>query len=208
MLAPRHHLPMRLLFICALSSCLIACSSVSVTPTRVEPAQQTAAVPHGDAVPTPPPGAKQAPSAPHDVLDLESLIPNSIAGAPLIKSSHHGTTDDGLDGLVAAVQRSIEDVDVATAATTASRIEQFLTAEVIRVRGADGSRVRDALFSQMAQPGAAPAADVVGGKSVTVLRPAAGTQSPTLYAYATADMVFVIRAVDPALAAELLAALP
>jgi hypothetical protein len=190
-----------------LLSALAACSSASPTGRAAATTPTNPPAVSTQSAPTPPPGAKQAPEAPHDVPDLEALIPDTVGGLALTKSSHHAAADDGIDTWATGVGKTRADVDLASATTTGNDLRQFLTCEVIRMRGADAGRVRDVLLAaQQAGPGPATE-EVVGGKSVSVVRTSTAGGSPTRYAYASADVLYLVSAVDPELAAQFLASL-
>jgi hypothetical protein len=140
-----------LLVIVALTACASSASPSQPALPTTPMASETAAP--SDAVSTTLHGAKEAPSAPHDVPDLEGLIPAALGGMALTKSSHHAGPDEGVDAWAAGVGKAQADEDLALAATTGTGLDQFLTAELIWVRGADTGDVRDVLLAAAPQQG-------------------------------------------------------
>lgn len=143
----------------------------------------------------------------HGAQDLEGMLPDQIAGAPVIKASVSGTdfmsTLGGSEELAAALtklNKTPADLKVAFGSAGTATIFAF------QVNGVPGGEILTALFAS--QTAGSTITDVTfGGKAVKKVI-AAGETTPT-YIYVAQDVVFVTLAgVTDAQLNDLFAALP
>ena len=179
---------------------LVGCSpAASVTPTPTPPASSGLSLPS--------PGA---------VAELEALIPDTIAGVTISKTSLTGSDMIASNEADAASRKFIEELGVAPesvavaigfgfAADGSSGVYIF----VFRAEGAGHDKLVSVFKSatdETRQTAYAWSSQSIGGKVVEVATdPATGL---SIYLYATSDLLFEFSVKDPAAAADLIAALP
>ena len=195
-----------------LACMLAACGSMerSSSPDAVvseassSPLAPSSAADVSDDGATPPPGAKDAPAAPHDAPDLEALIPDAIAQFPLTKSSTRADPED-INVVQLASRLGIQVADIAFAHATTTSDDFVAVIEATRVDGADAGLLRDIMLEASAGGLASePSDEVVAGKEVATVASSMGR----LYLYASGNVLYVVTVLDASVAAEVLAALP
>jgi hypothetical protein len=184
---------------------LVACGSAasgSPTPT---------------AQPTLAPGQSQAGVKPSFsagvVADLEALIPNTVGGITLQKTSMRGSDYLVAPGSDPAAIKFIQDLGVtpsdismATGSGANSTTGAFVVMFLVRAAGADSNRLIAAFETAMSASASSPLQwtnATLGGKNVRV----AAADTASTYVYAKGDTVFWIFA-DKANATEVLSGLP
>ncbi len=134
-------------------------------------------------------------------------MPDAIGDNALTKSSTHGYPDSDLGRWADKRGIGADGIDLAIATTVSDSPTDYLNVQATRVHGADASEIRDLLLSMPRPPSvAAPTADVVGGKRVTVLSSAVNGQTRLVYFYPSGDVLYAIETLDPSIAAKFLAA--
>lgn len=111
--------------------------------------------------------------------------------------------------LAATLGMEVSDLEVAFASEHGAR---FFQTYALRAPAVGGDRLMDAFLSSAYDVGEGEVAvsdEVVDGKPVTiVLQPSTSARLGTYYAYTAGGVLFVVQALDPAVAEEVLAALP
>lgn len=175
---------------------------------------QAAVIPTDTADPNATDDATEAPFVePHDVPELEALLPALLTGTALQRQSWDGDvflTDDAwstsMNAFLTKEAKSPPDLQVAQAYDP----EQVLDASVwaYRVTGATGAAVRDALIAAWKgdYPDMTVSEVTLDGKQVT--KAGFGEDTPSSYLYLRDDLVYDIEAADDKIAIAALAALP
>ncbi|MEO8272710.1 MAG: hypothetical protein ABI620_01420 [Chloroflexota bacterium] len=125
----------------------------------------------------------------HGAQDLEALLPDDIAGVPMIKASISGEDymsslggNEELANALTALNKTPADLKVAFGSAGTGTIFAF------QVNGVPGAQILSALFA--AQTEGSTVTDItLGGKAVKKVI-ASGETTPS-YIYATQDVVFV-----------------
>lgn len=148
------------------------------------------------------------------VADLEALIPSTIGGLTMTKSSSKGndylSSSDKTPEMVKFLQDtgvSPSDVSIAIGSGYSADVSSSVFMFVIRAKGADSGRLMSAFKNASNTAGATPvewASANVGGKSVET----AGSNGATTYLYVKGDVLFWITTTTPALANEVIGGLP
>lgn len=171
-----------------------AATSHAAPSARVDPLPETPAATTSGA-------GSRSPPAP-----LSELLPRSLAGVEL---HTFAVGDDMLARLAATLGLEVSDIDVAYASEHGAR---FFQSYAVRAPGITGERLREAFVDSAYDSGEGAVTrsdEVIGGKPVTVV-----TRAPTAarlgayYAYTAGDVLFAVQVLDPAVAEEVLAALP
>jgi len=143
----------------------------------------------------------------HGAQDLEALLPDAIAGVPVIKASVTGTDfmstlggSEELGSALTALGKTPADLSVAFGSAGTGTIFAF------QVNGVPGAQILSALFA--AQSEGSTVTDVtLGGKSVKKV--IASGETTASYIYSAGDVVFVTLAgITDAQLNDLFAALP
>lgn len=169
---------------------------------------QSPAAPRSSPAPQSSPAPLPVPSAQTDP-DLEALMPQSVAGQPLAIESRKGLAifegsdptaiQSLVDGL-AAQGKTLADVSIAIAHDP----DYTIAITALRVPGvAAATLIGPVLGMAPAEEQIQQVPGVVAGKDVTVVTDSTGVQQ----LYAAGDILWIVRAVDPALT-EILTALP
>lgn len=151
--------------------------------------------------------------APHDIPELEALVPAELTGTALQRQSWDGNvflTDDAwstsMNAFLTKAGKSPPDLQVAQAYDP----DQVLDASVwvYRVTGAKGAAVQDALIAAWKgdYPDMTVSQVTLEGKEVT--KAGFGEDTPSSYLYLRGDLVYDIEAADDKVAIAALAALP
>ena len=205
----RRRYPSLFLLACMLPACGSMEQSSSPDAVASEASSSTlapslAAADVSDDGATPPPGAKDAPAAPHDAPDLEALIPDAIAQFPLTKSSTRADPED-INMVQLASRLGIQVADIAFAHATTTSDDFVAVIEATRVDGADAGLLRDIMLEASAGGLASePSDEVVAGKEVVTVASSMGR----LYLYASGNVLYAVTVLDTSVAAEVLAAIP
>ena len=143
----------------------------------------------------------------HGAQDLEGLLPDSIAGVPVVKASISGTDFMGMGGsdelskALSDLGKTPADMSVAFGNAGTSTIFAF------KVNGVPASQILNAMFAAETDP--ATVTDVsFGGKAVKKI--IASGETLASYVYTTQDVVFVVTGtgITDAQLGEVFAALP
>jgi hypothetical protein len=207
--------PVRLALIGVVIVTMAACSS---TPT-----QSPTGTPAGGATPTSgeqgtpttaesPSGALPSFELPHNAAELEALLPDTLGGVTLQKSSWTGTdfvsqnsSNTELTAFLQSLGKSLNDISAAAAFSPTFDNSIF----AFRVNGVDHniliSEFQKAENSGLDTPIPWTSA-TVGGKNV--FQATTDTAGEMIYLYGVADLFFEVTSNDPAIAAEALSKLP
>ena len=207
--------PLRLALIGVVIVTMAACSSTATESPTGTPAGGATPTVAGQATPTPAETASGAlPSfqLPHNAAELEALLPDTLGGVTLQKSSWSGTdfvnqnsTNTELVAFLQSLGKSLSDISAAAAfsPTFDNSIFAFL------VNGVDHniliSEFQKAENTGLDTPIPWTSA-TVGGKSV--FQATTDTAGEMIYLYGVADLFFEVTSNDPAIAAEALSKLP
>lgn len=164
------------------------------------------------------PAGPLASSTPAASASAEGLTPSSSAAvlADLLPRSLNGVElhtfpvgADLIDRLASTLGIDSGTVEAAYASEHGAR---FFQTYALRVPGADGPRLLEAFAASAYDPAEGEftrSEATVGGRSViAVTQPTTAARLGTFYAYAIGDVLVVVQAFDPAVADEVLAALP
>jgi hypothetical protein len=150
---------------------------------------------------------------PHDMPDLEALLPPAVNGSPMtfdsLKGDGYLVGDDwstSVTGFLTSVGKTPADLQVAEANDPDGALDLVVT--VFRVPGVDGTALRDALIK--AYRGDFPTlktSDVtLGGKTVT--KGDFGADASGSFFFVKGELVYDISTSDQAIATAALAAIP
>jgi len=145
----------------------------------------------------------------HAAAELEALLPDSIEGVPLLKSSTTGARGNAFNRSMAASLRRLgkdpAELRFASGADFSNRISTEVG--VFEARGVGAAALKRAIVtaSQRSTPALRIAIGDVGGKRVTTLL---FPGSSKLYLYGRGDRVFYVATVDPKQAAGILSGYP
>ncbi len=206
--------PLRLALIGVVIVTMAACSSTA-TQSPTTPAGGATPTTGEQGTPTPAGGATEAlPSfvLPHNAAELEALLPDTLGGVTLQKSSWTGTdfvsqnsSNTELTAFLQSLGKSLNDISAAAAFSPTFDNSIF----AFRVNGVDHniliSEFQKAENSGLNTPIPWTPA-TVGGKSV--LQATTDTAGEMIYLYGVADLFFEVTSSDPAIAAEALSKLP
>jgi hypothetical protein len=227
--APARRLsPAGLAAIGAIALALAACGSAAVSApigsaVSSGPSTSPSAAVSGPAASTGGPATMPAdtpgPSVdPHEVPDLEALLPATVGGIQMETLSlsgadfYLGGNDQSrpqLDGLLARLGKAIGDVTVADAGDPTGKA--VLDVGILRVAGVSSDRLLAEWIAswEASKPGQVThAAATVGGRTLTQLVDASRPVGGRTYAFAKGDMLFLVEADDLALVSSALAQLP
>ena len=166
-----------------------------------------------------PSGALSLPTVNPQHVDpaLEDLLPSTINGIPLAKSSVNGGNALNADSagravLAFLVSRGRSPSDLAIAEAFDPHGSAGVVFVAFRAPGVDAAALRSAMVlaglyvpRTATPPPTVPAPTIHGGKEVLVIPfPGGGTE----YLYARGDVLYAIRTADAALAGQILNALP
>jgi hypothetical protein len=141
------------------------------------------------------------------VPDLEALLPKSVDGKDLAVASLTGTDimTTGQAGSVAALKAILKATggQPSDYAFAYSELPGGSVVGVFRVKGADASKIRDALMllGKENPNGAIVDSGTIGGKKVQILRVTVGGTETSWYYWPKGDLLYYIQTADP-LAAE------
>jgi hypothetical protein len=199
--------------IVALIAATAGWTTVAVLALR-DPAEPSSAI--GAAV-TPDPNAADEPSSaafeePHDVPELEALLPTELTGTALLRQSWDGDiflTDDAWSTSMNAFLKTAAKVPADLQVAQAYDAEQTLDASVwvYRVAGTKAAAVQDALIAAWKGDYTDMTVSQVtlDGKEVT--KAGFGEDVPSSYLYQRGDLVYDIEAADDAIAIAAIAAI-
>lgn len=147
------------------------------------------------------------------VADLEALIPDTVGGITMDKSSMQGneflvTADD--PAMIAFLQDtgvSPSDVSMAVGIGFSAETGTSVVMGIFRAKGADSARLMSALKESWEADRETPlewSTTNFGGKQVE----AASDEGQTLYFYSRGDMLVYVSATDPAVSEEVISGLP
>jgi hypothetical protein len=151
---------------------------------------------------------------PSDAKELEALIPDTICGAKVTKTSMKGADifSNGDDPTISAVLSSLgkTPADVSAAAAFVLSGDSPCGVFIFRIQGADEGKLRD-IFKQLADKEGTKYSDAsIGGKSVEKVEPDPGESglSKFQYAYVKGDGLISVAADTEAHAADIISQLP
>ena len=146
------------------------------------------------------------PTPSSSVAVLADLLPDSLDGVEL---HTFAVGQSIIDRMASTLGIGVDGVEAAYASEHGAR---FFQTYALRVSGVDGVRLLEAFVDSAYDP---TEGDVtrdeatVGGKTVVVVsQPTTAARLGTFYAYRLDDVVLALQAFDPAVADEVLAALP
>ncbi|HEU4573063.1 MAG TPA: hypothetical protein VFR93_10285 [Candidatus Limnocylindrales bacterium] len=184
-------------------------TSAGALPTGSLPGPSAAA----STAPSGGPGAS-ASGTPHVAPDLEKLLPSSVAGATLVRSSFHASdvlgndpSSQALATALAALGKKTADLQIAEAYDPAHASDWYVDA--FRLPGVGGPKLAPAILTGWLGAGSSgtkSSSSTIGGKKVTHLD--RGTGTPGDWVYVRNDVVFDVAASDVATATRILATLP
>jgi hypothetical protein len=153
-------------------------------------------------------------AAQHLAPDLEKLLPASVAGVDLQRSSFAGSdvlgndqSSKGLTDALTAMGKAPKDLEIAEALDTSGSSDWYIDA--FRLPGVSGSKLVAAILTGWLDAGAQGTKSTtatIDGKRVTHLD--RGADTPGDWLYVKDDVVFDVAASDEATARQVLAALP
>ena len=148
------------------------------------------------------------------VADLEALIPDTVGGFTMTKSSSQGSeylvSPDSSPELIKFLQDinvSPNDVSIAIGSGYNADVSSSVFMFVIRAKGADSSKLVSAFKTASTAGDQSPlqwASATVGGKQVET----AETNGASTYLYVKGDVLFWVTTTPAALAEEVLSGLP
>lgn len=140
-----------------------------------------------------------------DQADITELLPRALAGVEL---HTFAVGRDMLARLAATLGLEDSDLEVAFASEHGAR---FFQAYAVRAPAVDADRLLEAFANSaydMADGEVTTSDVVVGGRPVTlVFQASTAARLGTYYAYTADGVIFIVQAMDPAVADEVLAAL-
>ena len=194
-----------------------ALSSAGSTAVRPSPTiRASTAVPSGSTdVPSVAPSTEPSATPAHAAVELEAMLPKTVAGVTLSRQSTLGTS--GLAGADPSSQSLVDsltklgktpaDMQIAEALDDSQSTDLQIFA--FRVTGIKGTTLAQAVIDSYVASGSSgitTAKKTIGGKAVTHVMYDAGGQDD--YVFVRGDVVFDVATSDPALAIQALAALP
>lgn len=205
---------------------LIGCSSSGSSSAPASSAPESAAAPSAaapsEAAPSEAAASEAAASEgaipsfllPSDAKELEALIPDTVCGVKVTKTSMKGADalgnndDPTFSNVLQQLGKSPSDVSLAAGFVVSG--DQPCGVFIFRIQGADEGKLRD-IFKQLADKEQTKYSDVsIGGKTVAKVEPGTGTDSlaPFLYAWVKGDGFIEVAADTEAHAAEIISQLP
>lgn len=194
-----------------------ALTSAGSTAVRPSPTVRAGAASPSGAIgsPSAEPSAEPSSTPAHVALDLEALLPKSVAGVTLGRQSTLGTSgltgsDPSSQSLVTSLDKlgkTPADLQIAEALDDSTSTDLQIFA--FRVPGIKGSTLGQAVVDSYVATGASgikTARKTISGKAVTHVMYNDGGKDD--YVYVHGDVVFDVATSDPALAIQALAALP
>lgn len=194
-----------------------ALTSAGSTAARPSPTVRVpTAGPSGSTdVPSVEPSTEPSATPAHAALELEAMLPKSVAGVTLSRQSTLGTTgltgtDPSSQSLVASLDKlgkTPADMQIAEALDDSTSTDLQIFA--FRVTGIKGTTLAQAVIDSYVASGSSgitTARKTISGKAVTHVIYSAGGQDD--YVFVRGDIVFDVATSDPALAIQALAALP
>lgn len=179
---------------------LIGACAPQAAPSQAAPSAPV------DPPPETPAAATSASASPSPPAPLSELLPRTLAGVELHTFAVGG---DMLARLAATLGLEVSDVEVAFASEHGAR---FFQSYAVRAPAVEGVRLMNAFVNSAYDVGEGEVAvseEVIGGKSVTVvLQPSTSARIGTYYAYTAGGVLFIVQTMDPAVAEEVLPALP
>jgi hypothetical protein len=179
--------------------CLVGCG-VGDPQRTSEPAAPSKSATQGPSA-SPPRSTSTSPT-----VALADVLPRSLNGVELHTFATGGDIIDRLASTLGVAPSAIE------AAYASEHGARFFQTYALRVRGVGGTRLREAFIGSAYDRGDGDVTRdeaTIGGRSVTVvMQPTTAARLGTFYAYLHDGVLIVVQAIDPAVADEVIGAMP